>query len=179
LRDGSASWPFLRVRGWPKRTPPIPYAVPSRDPAPRGPDAGSAPHCRRADQEDPMNRSPSRREFLAIAPALVVAPARKPGLTLGFSTYGLPKLPVSKAVALIASIGFDSVELAVIPDRDSAPTKLDQAMRKALRKQLGDSGLKLTALMESLTPSPSWREQATALDRLRRAADLATSMPLM
>jgi sugar phosphate isomerase/epimerase len=102
----------------------------------------------------------------ALAPAL-------PGPTLGFSTYAMPGLATEKALREIAAIGFDSVELALLPDRDAAPARLDASRRKEIRKLLGDLPLRLTALMENLTPSPRASLHREALDRLARAADLA------
>lgn len=119
---------------------------------------------------------PDRRAFcaalLAFSPRVVFGSAvKKP--TLGFSTYGLPKLSTEKALTLLAKVGFDSVEIAVLPDRDAAPNRLSADRRKELRDRLRDSNLKLTALMENLTPSLSAANHAASLDRLRAAADLA------
>lgn len=113
----------------------------------------------------------SRREFgmflvTALAPTI-------PSLTLGFSTYGMPKLKTEQALAEIAAIGFDSVELAILPDRDAAPAKLTGHRRKEIRKRLGDHKLQPTALMENLSPSPKVVAHREALDRLARAAELA------
>lgn len=46
------------------------------------------------------------------------------GITFGFSTYGLKTLSTEQAIATIADIGFDSVEIAVLADWDADPLKL-------------------------------------------------------
>ncbi|MFO0879361.1 MAG: sugar phosphate isomerase/epimerase family protein [Gemmataceae bacterium] len=113
----------------------------------------------------------TRRAFLHTA-LRAMAP-HTPGLTLGFSTYGMPALTTARALREIAAIGFDSVELAILPDRDAAPARLDATRRKEIRNMLRDLPLRLTALMENLTPSPRASTHREALDRLARAADLA------
>src|SRR5258707_314054 len=89
-----------------------------------------------------------RRQFGAAL--LAGALPKRAGLTLGFSTYGMPKLKTEEALAVLARIGFDSVELCALPDRDTAPIRLAPAKRRALRQQLRDRRLKVTALMEHL-----------------------------
>jgi sugar phosphate isomerase/epimerase len=113
-----------------------------------------------------------RRQFGAalLAGAL---PKAAPSLTLGFSTYGTPKLKTEAALAVLGRIGFDSVELCVLPERDTAPLRLSAAQRQALRRQLRERGLKLTALMEQLIPSAEARAHAASRARLARAAELA------
>ena len=36
-------------------------------------------------------------------------------MKIGYSTWGMPKLPVDTALAHLARLGFDGVELTVIP----------------------------------------------------------------
>src|SRR5262245_11436168 len=76
----------------------------------------------------------------------------------------------------LADIGFYSVELAVMPERDSAPARLTSARRKEVSKRLSDRRLALTALMENLTPSAKAAAITEARDRLGRAADLARDL---
>src|SRR5262249_38159560 len=116
-----------------------------------------------------------RRQLFALLAGTVAhaaAPAA-PALTLGFSTYGMPKVPIERAITTLAGIGFDSIELAVLPDRDTAPGRLDAGKRKEIRKRLKDAGLKLTALMESLVPAPQAKVHEQTVERLKQAVALA------
>ena len=36
-------------------------------------------------------------------------------MKLGYSTWGMPKVPVDKALVHLAGLGFDGVDLTVIP----------------------------------------------------------------
>lgn len=123
-----------------------------------------------------------RREWLisaagftaaAYCSGTLAAAAPRQGLTLGYSTYALPNLPTPKAIALLAETGYDSIELACTPDRATAPERLTVQTTRELRRQLADHGLHVSSLMENLRPMDSLQAHQTALERLKRAADLA------
>lgn len=138
---------------------------------------------------DLSNNPSSRREFLkgsaCVAAALIspfsLSAKRKPATpklqscTLGFSTYGMKTMPTEKALAVLAEIGFDAVELAVRTGWDADSAKLNRKRRKAIRKQLQDLPLRLTSLMEHVFPTDD-RQQQMALDRLKLAAELAQDL---
>ena len=125
----------------------------------------------------------SRRRFLQRGSAMVlaagsVASARQKneteqsGCTLGFSTYGMKTMTSEQAIALLVEIGFDSVELVVRSGWDADSAKLNHDRRATLRKQLQDSSIRLTSLMEHVFPLGD-KQQATALERLKLAAEVA------
>ena len=97
-------------------------------------------------------------------------------LLLGFSTYGMKSLKTEAAISHIARIGFDSVEITVWPDWDAAPANMTTARRRTVRTQLVDSGLRLTSLMEHVTPSASDTEHAAHLARLAGVFELAADL---
>lgn len=104
------------------------------------------------------------------------APERPAGLTLGIGNYGMPTAKVEEAIRRIAETGFDSLELSMLPDWDSAPTKLTAERRRTLRQMLADNGLVLASLMEDIPPSTVDAEHQAALDRLNRAAELGRDL---
>ena len=125
----------------------------------------------------------SRREMLVISSAALtscgiagadeqIVKASGNGCLLGFSTYGMPSLKSEKAIDVLAEIGFDAVELTVRDGWDADSAKLTPARRKAIRKRLDDSALRLTSLMEHVFPT-SDKHQAVALQRLKLAAEVA------
>lgn len=123
----------------------------------------------------------SRREALgAVAAPLLISAGISPsnaefpdhGLPLGFSTYGAKTLPTEKAIAMIAAIGFDSVEIAIMADWDADPAQLAPNRRETLSRQIRDSGLWLTSLMEHLHPENDAQEKL-AIERLKLAGQLA------
>lgn len=107
------------------------------------------------------------RLFGAEAPAAV---------TFSFGTYGMKSLPTEDALRLVASIGYDGVELAVRPEWSAAPENMSAERRRLLRDLLAETGLKLTALMEHLQPSTNDAAHQAALDRLRAAAELGRDL---
>ncbi|MCP4175923.1 MAG: sugar phosphate isomerase/epimerase [Fuerstiella sp.] len=97
-------------------------------------------------------------------------------LLLGFSTYGMKTLTTEAAVNHVARIGFDSVEITVWPDWDAAPANMPPERRQTVRSQLADSGLRLTSLMEHVTPSENDAEHARHLARLAGVFELAADL---
>jgi sugar phosphate isomerase/epimerase len=98
---------------------------------------------------------------------------------LGFSTYGMKTLPVREAISHIGSIGFKAVEITVMPTWPTDPKLVSKSERAEIRKQIGDLGLVLCSLQESLqledpntlgNPNYSKKEK---LERLREAAAMA------
>jgi sugar phosphate isomerase/epimerase len=95
----------------------------------------------------------------------------------------MKNVPVSEAINHIAKIGYKGLELTLIPGWDTEPKLLSKAKRIAIRKQIGDLGLTLSSLQESLQlaePNAMTKlgyninySQAENLERLRVAADLA------
>lgn len=67
-------------------------------------------------------------------------------MKIGYSTWGMPKLPVDAALAHLAAIGFDGVELTVIPGFSTELDTLDSAERRRIRKLLDQHGLGLPAV---------------------------------
>lgn len=128
-----------------------------------------------------FNDTTSRRRFLgaAIASSAALAhgtrcfadePPRTIGL--GFSLYGMKSLSIADALKTCAEIGYDCVELPVMPDWPADSAKLTAEARREIRAQLSDRGLRLTALMENL-PSGDSKLQAMNLQRLKLACELA------
>jgi sugar phosphate isomerase/epimerase len=142
------------------------------------------PKCFCSNSEiDPMPHPSaiSRRGFLctslAGAAALAgsdrcLANAKLDPIGLGFSLYGMRSLSLADALKACAEIGYDSVELPVMPDWPADSAELDAAARRDLGAALSDAGLRLTALMENLPCHDASRHDAN-LERLRRACDLA------
>jgi inosose dehydratase len=104
-------------------------------------------------------------------------PVEKPGgVSFSFGTYGMKSLRTEDAVRAIAEIGYDGVELAVRPDWDAAPGRMPPKRRRELRAQLSDLGLRVTALMEHLMPSPADDAHAADLQRLQGVAELSREL---
>jgi sugar phosphate isomerase/epimerase len=95
-------------------------------------------------------------------------------MKLGYGTYGMPGFSAAEAVALVAQIGYDGVELATLPGAPASPERLTPADRRDLRTQLGDLGLELPALMLGLDATAD--DQAAQLQSLRATCQLACDL---
>jgi hypothetical protein len=95
------------------------------------------------------------------------APPRKP--LFGFKQYGMKKIPFRQAISHIAKIGYKALELTLMPTWDTEPKLLSKTDRTDIRKQIGDLGLELSAVMESLRLGPNTNKEMY-LERLRTAA---------
>lgn len=130
----------------------------------------------------PMDRPLTRRTTLMASAALLLSHrdsllaqhqlGEKPGCTLGFSTYGMKSLKTEQAIKTLSNIGFDSIELTVWPGWDADSATIGKQRRNSLRRQFADSTLKLSSLMEHVSPLDDKR-QRQAIKRLKLAAELA------
>ena len=67
-------------------------------------------------------------------------------MRIGYSTWGMPTLPVDTALAHLAGLGFDGVELTVIPGFSTELDTLDSAERRRIRRLLDERGSGLPAV---------------------------------
>jgi len=95
-------------------------------------------------------------------------------MKLGYSTWGMPKVPVDEALAHLAELGFDGVELTVIPGYTTELTKLDAVERSRIRRLLEKHHLILPAIAaHSSLLSHDKETHAANMARLKGAVDLA------
>ena len=124
----------------------------------------------------------NRREVLGsmaasimLGNAIAIEPKAK-RITLGFSNYGMKTLAYKEAIPYVGKVGFDSMELCLLPGWPTEPKKLSAADRKEIGTLIADSKLKLTALMENLGPSPMPEISKSLQDRLEQAFILANEL---
>ena len=82
-------------------------------------------------------------------------------------------LPTVEALRTISAIGYDGVELALMPGWPADPANLTAADRKQIVKTLEDTGLALPALNENLQLTATPQSRARNLERLKLAAEMA------
>jgi inosose dehydratase len=85
-------------------------------------------------------------------------------------------LPIEEAIAAIAEIGFDSIEITAHTVWDAAPPKMPAERRKAVRAQLADAGLVLTSLMEHIYPAVDDAQHARDQERLKAVVQLGRDL---
>lgn len=82
-------------------------------------------------------------------------------------------LPVRDALHAVAEIGYDGVELCIMPGWPSDPAKLSASDRRDIRKLIADTGLGLPALQDNLPLAGTPEKRAFNLERLKLAAEMA------
>src|SRR5215211_3537428 len=98
-------------------------------------------------------------------------------MQLSYSTWGMPTVPIETAVAHCAALGFDGLELTVIPGWTTDAATLDAAARTRVRKLYVDHHLALCGLSGNsriLANDPN--ERADAMERFRGYLELAAEL---
>ncbi len=95
-------------------------------------------------------------------------------MRLGYSSWGMPNVPVDTIIASLAEIGYDGVELTVIPGYSIELDSLDDGYRQYIARLLQMHALELPALaghcsLVELDPVAA----AESMRRLKGTVDLA------
>jgi sugar phosphate isomerase/epimerase len=117
----------------------------------------------------------NRRTFVKSAAAAML---NSQPAAVGFATgtYGMKSVPTREALSTLAGIGYDGVELCLIPGWPTDPSKLSGGDRADLRRMLAGNGLALPAFLESLPMIGTPEKRAYNLERLKLAAGLAQEL---
>lgn len=113
----------------------------------------------------------TRREALLLLAATAAPGKSSEGVSLGFSLYGMKGAPLAEAFRTCAKIGFDGVELCLLPGW-TPPDNLDAAARRSVKEDLARENLGMLALMEQLSLSEREMPSDAAVERLKKAAGL-------
>ena len=98
-------------------------------------------------------------------------------MKLGYSTWGMPKVPIDKALPHLAELGYDGVELTVIPGYTTALNTLDKTERKKIKELFGKHDLALPAIAAHTSLLETDPEtHAANMTQLKGAADLAVEL---
>ena len=93
---------------------------------------------------------------------------------LGFSTWAMPNLPIEPVIAHLAGLGFDAIEIGVLPRFSTALDNLDAAERRRIPQLLREHNLKLSAVSSYL---PMMEQDSVKFafnrDYVKRTVDLA------
>lgn len=98
-------------------------------------------------------------------------------MRLGYSLWGMPKVPIEESLPALAKMGYQGVELAVTPGWNTELARLDGATRLRIRQLLAETGLDLTAVAghTSMLEMDSAKNEAN-MRSLREAIDLSAEL---
>ncbi len=98
-------------------------------------------------------------------------------MKLGYSTWGMPTVPVDTAIRHLAQLGYDGIELTVIPRYATELSTLDSAERKRIAGLLKAHHLALPAIAaHSNLLATDAQAHAQSMWRLKGAVDLAVDL---
>jgi sugar phosphate isomerase/epimerase len=98
-------------------------------------------------------------------------------MRIGYSTWGMPKVPIDEALPAIARIGYSGVELSVAQGWATALYTLGAAERERIRSLLAEHGLVLTSVIRNVSMVEEDPEKNAANMRsLRDAIDLTAEL---
>lgn len=98
-------------------------------------------------------------------------------MKLGYSTWGMPTVPVDRAIRHLAQLGYDGIELTVIPRYTTELSTLDAAERKRIAGLLKAHHLMLSAIAaHSNLLATDAEAHARNVWRLKGAIDLAVEL---
>jgi sugar phosphate isomerase/epimerase len=83
---------------------------------------------------------------LTRSPAHPLTLIQERAMKLGYCTWGMPTVPVDTFVPFLAQLGYDGVELTVIPGYTTELSLLDSAERRRIARMLRDHHLELPAI---------------------------------
>ena len=92
---------------------------------------------------------------------------------IGFSLYGMKDWRLGDAMEVCGRLGYESIEICLLPGWPTAPEVFKTAERQQLRFQFSDLDLTLAGLMENVKLPVDQPQHEQNLERLRRAAELA------
>jgi sugar phosphate isomerase/epimerase len=96
---------------------------------------------------------------------------------LSYSTWGMKTVPIDVAIAHCAALGFDGLELTVIPGWPTDAATLDQGARRRIRALYDQHGLALCGFSgNARLLADDSAEETDALVRFRSYLDLAAEL---
>lgn len=98
-------------------------------------------------------------------------------MKLGYSTWGMPTVPIDTAIPHLAELGFDGIELTIIPRFTTELSTLDTAERKRILSLLQQHNLALPAIAAHSSLLDTDPEgHAKNMWRLKGGVDLAVDL---
>ncbi len=98
-------------------------------------------------------------------------------MKLAYSTWGMPTVPVDIAIPHLAKLGFDGLELTVIPGYTTELSRLNHQQKLKIQQLLHRHQLTLTAISAHTSLMETGAESSTGnIQRLKQAVDLAVEL---
>ncbi len=100
-------------------------------------------------------------------------------MKLGYSTWGMPTVEMDEAVPHLASLGYDGIEITVIPGYTTELGTLDTGERRRIRSLFAKHGVEMPAIAgHTSLLEPDVRQHAANMKRLRETVELAADLTM-
>ena len=100
-------------------------------------------------------------------------------MKLGYSTWGMPTVEMDEAVPHLASLGYDGIEITVIPGYSTELGTLDTAERGRIRGLFAKHGVEMPAIAgHTSLLEHDVRQHAANMKRLRETVELAADFTM-
>lgn len=100
-------------------------------------------------------------------------------MKLGYSTWGMPTVEMDEAVPHLASLGYDGIEITVIPGYTTELGTLDTGERRRIRSLFAKHGVEMPAIAgHTSLLEPDVRQHAANMKRLRDTVELAADFTM-
>ena len=100
-------------------------------------------------------------------------------MKLGYSTWGMPKVEMDEAVPHLASLGYDGIEITVIPGYTTELSTLDAEERRRIRGLFAKHGVEMPAIAgHTSLLEPDVRLHAANMKRLKETVDLCADLTM-
>ncbi len=100
-------------------------------------------------------------------------------MKLGYSTWGMPTVEMDEAVPHLASLGYDGIEITVIPGYSTELSTLDAEARRRIRGLFLKHGVEMPAIAgHTSLLDPDTRQHAANMKRLRDTVELAADLTM-
>ena len=98
-------------------------------------------------------------------------------MKLGYSTWGMPTVQIEEAIPFLARLGYDGVELTVIPGWTTELSTLGRSERQTIKRLCQEHHLDLPAIAAHSSLLETDKEQYAAnMQRLQGAVGLALDL---
>jgi sugar phosphate isomerase/epimerase len=100
-------------------------------------------------------------------------------MKIGYCTWGMPQVEVDDAIPYLADLGYDGVEITVIPGYTTELSTLTSEERRRIKKLFMDHNLEMPAIAgHTSLLDPDVKQHAVNMKRLRATVELAADLTM-
>jgi sugar phosphate isomerase/epimerase len=100
-------------------------------------------------------------------------------MKIGYCTWGMPQVEMDDAIPYLADLGYDGVEITVIPGYTTELSTLTSEERRRIKKLFMDHNLEMPAIAgHTSLLDPDVKQHAVNMKRLRATVELAADLTM-